>query len=154
MDHSRVPALDGLRGIAVFTVLLYHAPIFRLVGGNIGVDLFFVLSGFLITSILLNEWRARGKISIYLFDLRRVLRLFPAAFSVLLFALIFARFVQPSGDLEGSGSDALAVLPYVFKWRLVWLYSNEHGIFITICSVIFGPCPSNSNSIWYGRACC
>jgi peptidoglycan/LPS O-acetylase OafA/YrhL len=126
-DHWRVPALDGLRGIAVLTVLLYHAPIFGLVGGNIGVDLFFVLSGFLITSILLNEWRARGTISISLFYLRRALRLFPAAFLVLLFAMIFARFVQPSSELEGSGKDALAVLFYVFNWRLEWLYSNEIG---------------------------
>jgi peptidoglycan/LPS O-acetylase OafA/YrhL len=128
-DHWHVPALDGLRGIAVLVVLLCHAPAFRLAGGNLGVDLFFVLSGFLITSILLNEWRQRDAISIPKFYLRRALRLFPAAFSVLLFALVFARFIQPAEQLQWWDIDALAVITYVFNWRLAWLYSGATGHF-------------------------
>lgn len=129
-DHWHVPALDGLRGIAVLVVLMCHAPAeFRLVGGNIGVDLFFVLSGFLITSILLNEWRDRETISVRHFYYRRILRLLPASFSVLLFAMIAARFIQPPEQLRAWVWDALSVIFYGFNWRLVWLYSDDTGYF-------------------------
>lgn len=129
-EHWHVPALDGLRGIAVLVVILCHAPpAYRLYGGHVGVDLFFVLSGFLITSILLNEWRDTGRISIPHFYLRRACRLFPAAFSVLLFATIAAPFVQPAEELRGSFKDAASVLFYVFNWRLVDLYANGDGYF-------------------------
>lgn len=129
-NHWRVPALDGLRAVAVLVVVCCHLPSqYRLAGGNTGVDLFFVLSGFLITSILLNEWRDSGRISIPHFYLRRAFRLFPAAFSVLLFATLAAPWVQPSAELKEAGGDALAVLFYVFNWRLVDLFETGRGVF-------------------------
>ena len=72
-----VPELDGLRAVAVISVLLFHsgAPLFR--GGFLGVDLFFVLSAFLITSILAREWEAKGKLDLKDFYWRRLLRLMP-----------------------------------------------------------------------------
>jgi peptidoglycan/LPS O-acetylase OafA/YrhL len=78
------PSLDGLRAFAVLAVMGHHAYIPFLSGGSVGVDVFFVLSGFLITSLLLEEWRKTGDISLRKFYLRRVLRLIPA----LLFFLI------------------------------------------------------------------
>src|SRR5260370_41474996 len=70
------PWLDGLRGLAVLLVLAFHLNLVS--GGSFGVDLFFVLSGFLITSLLVEEWRRRGSISLTRFYLRRGLRLLSA----------------------------------------------------------------------------
>lgn len=128
-EHWHVPALDGLRAVAVLVVISCHAPALQLRGGHIGVDLFFVLSGFLITSILLNEWRDTNRISIPHFYLRRACRLFPAAFSVLLFATVAAPFVQSHDELQWAGKDATAVLLYVFNWRLAELYQSGVGVF-------------------------
>src|SRR4051794_19801814 len=87
-----VPALDGLRGAAVARVLLFHANL--LVGGYLGVDLFFGLSGFLITSLLLAERRETGGIDLKRFWARRARRLLPALAGLLLgiavFAVVFA----------------------------------------------------------------
>jgi peptidoglycan/LPS O-acetylase OafA/YrhL len=77
-----VPALDGVRGIAIVLVVLYHATGYP-VGGNTGVDVFFVLSGFLITSLLLAEHAAEGAIDIQAFFIRRARRLFPALAALL-----------------------------------------------------------------------
>src|SRR3954462_15365671 len=76
---GHVPALDGLRGFAVLAVVLYHFPPDRWVpGGWLGVDVFFVLSGFLITSLLVGEHEVAGKMSLRRFYARRALRLMPA----------------------------------------------------------------------------
>ena len=74
-----VPELDGLRGIAIIAVLFHHhlTPL-SVKGGFLGVDLFFVLSGYLITSLLLAEFEKTGSISLRNFYIRRVLRLGPA----------------------------------------------------------------------------
>lgn len=80
---GHVPALDGLRGIAILAVLLYHGGYAK--GGFVGVDLFFVLSGFLITSLLLEEHAANGRISLRAFYLRRARRLLPVAVAGVLF---------------------------------------------------------------------
>lgn len=72
------PALDGVRAVAVLAVMVFHAGIGRLGGGFLGVDPFFGLSGFLITTLLVREWHATGRISLRDFYARRVRRLFPA----------------------------------------------------------------------------
>jgi len=86
-SRHHLPALDGLRGLAIILVLLCHLGIYgpRSVwhfteGGIVGVDLFFVLSGFLITSLLVSEWDLRGSIALGRFYMRRALRLLPALF--------------------------------------------------------------------------
>src|SRR5437773_383793 len=76
------PWLDGLRGIAVLLVLAFHLHLIP--GGSFGVDVFFVLSGFLITSLLVEEWQRHRSISLPRFYLRRGLRLLPAFVTVLL----------------------------------------------------------------------
>jgi peptidoglycan/LPS O-acetylase OafA/YrhL len=73
-----VPALDGLRGFAVVVVMLLHANVSSLKGGFIGVDIFFVLSGFLITFLLVREFDREQHINLRNFYFRRVLRLAPA----------------------------------------------------------------------------
>src|SRR6476660_7522070 len=83
-----VPALDGLRGVAVAGVLLFHGG--HLAGGFLGVDAFFVLSGFLITTLLLAEARSRGRIALGAFWGRRARRLLPALVCVLAAVALYA----------------------------------------------------------------
>ena len=91
------PALDGLRAVAISAVVLYHTG--GLVpGGYLGVDLFFVLSGFLITTLLLGEWTERGTVSLESFYRRRALRLLPALFVLL---AIFLVLTLTFGAVEG-----------------------------------------------------
>src|SRR5262245_35074652 len=78
------PALDGLRGVAILVVMALHINPRQYSGGFIGVDLFFVLSGFLITVLLCQEWERTGSISLRHFYLRRALRLLPALAALLL----------------------------------------------------------------------
>ncbi|MBX3283938.1 MAG: acyltransferase [Actinobacteria bacterium] len=114
---AHVPALDGLRGAAVAAVLWFHAG--HLTGGYLGVDLFFVLSGYLITSLLVIEWDGSGGIDLRAFWGRRARRLLPALFAVLVVVGIAARSqVLPvaRGQLRGAG---LATLAYVANWYAI-----------------------------------
>src|SRR5262245_29731984 len=83
------PSLDGLRAVAVLAVISWHYVLPGVKGGFLGVDLFFVLSGFLITRLLVEEWELTRGIHLGRFYLRRVLRLFPALFLLLLAMLPF-----------------------------------------------------------------
>jgi peptidoglycan/LPS O-acetylase OafA/YrhL len=110
------PGLDGLRALAVAAVFLYHARIDWLPGGFLGVDLFFVLSGYLITSLLLVEWEARNRIDLRRFWLRRARRLLPALVVVVLGALILAS-IFARHDLAQTRSDAVSSLLYYTNWH-------------------------------------
>ena len=116
MRLGHIPVLDATRGIAILLVLLVHVPQFfrddRLdVGGGIlGVDLFFVLSGFLITSLLLTEWHDRDEISLRAFYRRRALRLLPAL--VVMLAIVSA-VLAFSGRLGAEVPWVLFSLGYV-----------------------------------------
>src|SRR5690349_18365704 len=81
------PSLDGLRAVAVLAVMSWHYVLPGVKGGFLGVDIFFVLSGFLITRLLVEEWELSSRIHLGRFYLRRMLRLFPALFLVLLVTL-------------------------------------------------------------------
>src|ERR1700709_965612 len=81
----RVVPLDGLRALAVAAVLAFHTGAGWAVGGFLGVDLFFVLSGFLITGLLVTEWQRRGRVSLRRFYARRALRLLPAVLLLCVF---------------------------------------------------------------------
>ncbi len=109
--------LDGLRALAVIAVLLYHAglPVW---GGFLGVESFFVISGFLITALLLAEWRQHKHINVRAFWLRRIRRLLPALMVMLAGTVIFAS-VSLRGERAEVSSDALAALGYVLNWRLI-----------------------------------
>jgi peptidoglycan/LPS O-acetylase OafA/YrhL len=112
------PGLDGLRAIAVAAVFLYHSRIDWLPGGFLGVDLFFVLSGYLITSLLLVEWEAGTRIDLRRFWMRRARRLLPALVVVVLAALILAA-IFARGDLGRTRGDAVSSLLYYTNWHLI-----------------------------------
>jgi peptidoglycan/LPS O-acetylase OafA/YrhL len=108
------PDIDGLRAIAVTSVVLFHAGMTSISGGFTGVDIFFVISGFLITGLLVEEYDTTGRVSIAGFYARRVRRLLPALLFVILatLALGLALF-PPTGELQGLTKSALAALFFV-----------------------------------------
>jgi len=112
----RMAALDGLRAVAVIAVLLYHAGVGWIPGGLLGVDVFFVLSGFLITGLLIAEWDAHRRIDLRRFWVRRARRLLPALVMVLLAVVVYARLGAPA-QARGIRADALATVFYVANWR-------------------------------------
>jgi peptidoglycan/LPS O-acetylase OafA/YrhL len=114
-----MPALDGLRAVAVAAVLLYHGDVAWARGGYLGVDAFFVLSGFLITTLLLAEWHANRGIDLPNFWRRRARRLLPALFLVLGAVALFSATWAPADMLDRLRGDGFATLGYVANWRFV-----------------------------------
>ncbi len=123
------PALDGLRGLAVAAVLIFHAEFSWASGGFLGVSTFFTLSGFLITSLLLAEQRREGAIALGAFWVRRFRRLMPAAVAVVV--LIFVSWhslerLQGDANFTGTGvmdrlnGDLFAGLIYLANWRFAF----------------------------------
>jgi peptidoglycan/LPS O-acetylase OafA/YrhL len=119
-----IPALDGLRGLAVIGVIAFHTSQVTgradLPGGFLGVDLFFVLSGFLITSLLLGEHQATDGLSLRSFWARRARRLLPALLLVLVAVAVYAARWATPDQLSQLRGDALATLGYVANWRSVF----------------------------------
>ncbi|MEA2279942.1 MAG: hypothetical protein QOK21_549 [Solirubrobacteraceae bacterium] len=113
-----VAALDGMRAIAVTAVLLYHGGVPGVPGGFLGVDVFFVLSGFLITSLLLTGRRADGTIDLRGFWVRRARRLLPAAVVVIVACLVVVAAFYPAEAAQTRG-DAIASLLYLNNWHQV-----------------------------------
>ena len=113
-----MPGLDGLRALAVIAVLLYHAGLAWIPGGFLGVEVFFVLSGYLITALLLAEWRTKGAVDLKNFWLRRARRLLPALYLLIVVSLAYAVVFLPE-EVAGLRADALAAFAYVTNWYLV-----------------------------------
>ena len=137
---SRLPhrrALDGVRGAAVVAVLLFHGG--KLQGGYLGVDLFFVLSGYLITSLLLAEARSDGTVALLGFWARRARRLLPALFLVLAFVGLYAVVIADPTELHRIRGDAFATLAYVANWRFVFGHFDYFALFAS---------PSPLNHTW------
>jgi len=105
--------IEGLRGISIALVLLFHARIAGFNGGFVGVDVFFVLSGFLITGLLVREVEETGRISLAQFYARRARRLLPAAALVLAATLLASYFLLPDLLLPGVAVDTAAAALYV-----------------------------------------
>ena len=115
-----IPALDGLRALAVLCVMAYHAGVGWLPGGLLGVDVFFVLSGFLITSLLLSEKARTGRISLFRFWGRRARRLLPAMVLLLCAVMAWATFVSPASSRASLRGDAFSAMGYVANWRFIF----------------------------------
>ena len=116
---SYLPGLDGLRAIAVLAVVVYHANKNWLHGGFLGVEVFFVISGYLITLLLITESEQNGKINFRAFWMRRIRRLLPALWTLLLGVTIYSSLFERAelGKLRG---DVIAALVYVFNWFKIW----------------------------------
>ena len=117
-EMGYLPGLDGLRALAIIGVLLYHAGIDWLPGGFLGVDVFFVISGFLITSLILEEYDRSGRIDFKRFYLGRARRLLPAVVVLLIVVGISVLFVYQDA-LSAFRQDALATIFYVNNWWYV-----------------------------------
>lgn len=117
------PALDGLRGIAIFLVLLSHAHVPMFDGAFLGVDLFFVLSGFLITTLLLQEVQANGRLDYWRFYRRRFFRLMPALALFLAVYCLVAPMLWP--DLDDIYSDALVSILYLADYGIAFFDSPD-----------------------------
>jgi peptidoglycan/LPS O-acetylase OafA/YrhL len=111
----RTPALTGVRAVAVVLVMIYHLglPIY---GGFLGVNVFFVLSGFLITYLILEERLERGRIAFGNFYLRRALRLYPALLALVAIVTLYSLIVPGAVRADDSISSIPAVLLYVANW--------------------------------------
>jgi peptidoglycan/LPS O-acetylase OafA/YrhL len=114
-----IVALDGLRGVAVALVVGYHLAPDALPGGFLGVDVFFVLSGFLITSLLLAEAQTEGRVDLRRFYLRRVRRLAPALLLVLLSLSMYAQWSAPQAELARLREHSLWTLGYLANWKYI-----------------------------------
>ncbi len=121
------PDVEGLRAIAVLLVVLFHAGITRMAGGFIGVDVFFVLSGFLITRLLLRELHRTGSLSLRSFWARRARRLLPASVLVVVATLLAAHWMLPPLSQQTLGHDAIAVGLFVVNWRFAVQLGDYFG---------------------------
>ena len=113
-----IPALDGLRAVAVALVLADHGGVPGMAGGFLGVDVFFVLSGFLITSLLLDELGRSGRIDLGDFWIRRARRLLPALVLMVLTVAVGRQFFSPEA-VAGLRDDAVAAFFWVANWMFV-----------------------------------
>jgi len=112
----RITALDGLRGFALILVLLFHTFSPFTYGGFIGVDIFFVLSGFLITHILISEYSRNNKINLKFFYIRRVLRLAPALLIVTMFYLLYTQTQLIGAEKEDAWWISFSTIFYFGNW--------------------------------------
>lgn len=127
------PDIDGIRAIAVCAVVFYHAFPTMLPGGFVGVDIFFVLSGFLITGILAREYRQSGRVDFADFYARRVRRLLPALIAMIAVTLMLGlAFIPPIGDLQSLGESAASAL--IFASNIFFLKQHQ-GYFDTAAEV-------------------
>jgi len=118
------PALDGLRTVAVYLVVLFHSELTWMRGGFIGVDLFFVLSGFLVTNVMLAEHRTTGAIQLRRFYARRVRRLLPAALIAIVVICLVASITEPRLVAMSFVNDARSSLLYVANWNFLGASTN------------------------------
>jgi peptidoglycan/LPS O-acetylase OafA/YrhL len=112
------PDIEGLRAIAVISVVVYHADLFRVTGGYVGVDVFFVISGFLITRLLLESIGERGIRALPTFYTRRIRRLLPAAMTVVVATVVAARIWAPPLSVRPIAVDGIFTTFYGLNYRL------------------------------------
>ena len=119
------PALDGLRALGFIAVILYHAGIQWIPGGFIGVEVFFVVSGFLITSLMIDEQHVSGKVSLKQFWIRRARRLLPALFTMLIASLVAVTFFAKDSAPDFR-QDVLPALGYFSNWWQIYFVDTPY----------------------------
>lgn len=113
------PSLDGLRSFAVYVVVAYHAGMGTWQNGFIGVDVFFVLSGFLVTNVLLSELGSSGSVRLRRFYARRIRRLLPASAALIVGVAVWWSLMVPVTERASVAGDARAAALYVANWRFI-----------------------------------
>lgn len=126
-ERSTRPEIQGLRAIAVGLVVIFHVWPQWLTGGYVGVDVFFVISGFLITGSLARSAERDGRISLVDFYSRRARRLLPAATATLAFTIVGSLIFLPKGRWEETAIQIVASALYVENWALAWLAVDYLG---------------------------
>jgi peptidoglycan/LPS O-acetylase OafA/YrhL len=114
------PDIEGLRALAIVLVVMCHAHVPGLAGGFVGVDVFFVISGYLITGLLIDEVRRTGRIDLWRFYARRIRRLMPALLLMVLVVVAFATWLLPKPRLATQLDDA--------AWTVVWLANFDQAL--------------------------
>ena len=123
IQRERNPQIQSLRALAAGLVLIYHAK--WIDGGYIGVDIFYVISGFLITGILLRELDSKSTISLVAFYARRTKRLLPASFVVIFATALAALILLPASMRQSLGKDVIAASTYMSNF-LFALWENDY----------------------------
>ena len=121
---ERITALDGIRAFALLIIMGYHFGLGWLSGGFFSLDIFYVLSGYLITGLLLGEYRRRDRIKLSNFWLRRARRLLPALLIVLVAVTLMVRFAEPAGLYPDFRMSALSALFYFSNWWQIAVSGN------------------------------
>src|ERR1700760_1465433 len=119
-----LPGIDAMRALAVLAVFGYHAGLDWVPGGFLGVDVFFVISGYLITSLLLREFRGTGQIQLLRFWIRRARRLLPAVGVLIAVAMIVAAIGSP-GKIDQIRGEALASVFYFAHWHFLLEHNSS-----------------------------
>lgn len=129
-NRKYVPSMDGLRALAVLVVIFYHLQFNWAKGGFIGVDIFFVISGYLITNILLTEWDNTKRINLKAFWIRRARRLIPAVYTMIIVVVVLtALFARPL--LANLHGDAIAAFFYSSNWWFIFHHVSYFDSFGT-----------------------
>ena len=129
LAHHR--GLDGLRGVAVILVIIFHSGLNWLPGGFLGVSVFFTLSGFLITSLLINERENSGRINLKAFWGRRLRRLAPASLVVIAGVVGLASWLSTSIEASRIKGDAISATLYFSNWRFIYSGHSYGELFAT-----------------------
>jgi peptidoglycan/LPS O-acetylase OafA/YrhL len=129
------PALDGIRAIAVLSVVVYHLNGGWLAGGYLGVDVFFVLSGYLITSLMIIEYRGSGMVSLAGFWARRARRLLPALVTMIIGVSVYYGSFASDLELVGLREDLISALFYVANWRFIASGQSYFEQFVSVSPV-------------------
>ena len=119
----RIPQIQGLRALAALLVTIFHAKFVS--GGFIGVDIFYVISGYLITGLILREIEISGTLNLRLFYQRRIKRLLPTSVFVLFATAIVGFFVLPAITRDALGRDLFAAATYVSNYLFAW-WENDY----------------------------
>ena len=126
MKNYYRPEIDGLRAIAVLSVIFFHAGINIFKGGFVGVDIFFVISGYLISTIILKDIE-KGKFNIKYFYQRRARRILPALIITIALTLPFTLLLLPPEDLQNFSKSIISSLTFWSNFQ----FSSESGYFET-----------------------
>ena len=125
-DRRYVPGLDGIRALAVVCVIAYHLNAPWAKGGMLGVGVFFTLSGYLITDLLLSHWRRHGDLGLAVFWLRRARRLLPALFLMLAIVSVWVALFDAS-QLAAVRRQVFAAALYFGNWSTI----AQHGSYFS-----------------------